>query len=61
MNSTILILEQKKNEILRQRNDFKWNSDKESETFEPNLKRFDDELDKVVKDIKTEWGKLYKR
>jgi hypothetical protein len=61
MNSTILILEKRKTEILKQRNDYKWNSEKGTEVFESNLKRFDDELAEVVKDIKIEWNKLYKR
>lgn len=61
MNSEIISLEKQKNDILRQRNEYKWNSDKEAEVFEPTLKRFDNELEQVVKRIKVEWNKLYKK
>jgi uncharacterized protein (DUF1919 family) len=59
MNKAILTLEKRKCKVISLRNSFIKACDKE-EVFEPNLKRYDDLIDKIVKAIKLEWKKLYK-
>jgi hypothetical protein len=60
MNKTILNLEKRKNRVLKMRNEYMWNCDKETEPFESNLMRYDSVLDRIVRAIKIEWNKYYK-
>lgn len=60
MNKAILTLENRKNKVLQLRSTYIKECDKE-EVFEHNLRRYDDLISKIVKAIKNEWNKLYKK
>lgn len=59
MNAVILNLEKRKQRILRMRNTFKAECDKENNLFIIKLNQFDTLLYKIVTAIKGEWNKQY--
>lgn len=59
MNQRIANLEKRKNRIVKCRNQFKWNADKEDALFPIIIAKFDRIITMLNSAIRSEWNKTY--